>query len=270
MPNAQNVSIRNPLPKQTADSDIAAQEIYVDEYDSGRAYNAVTGKMPLGLADVADIKVNLKPEVVDINSGSPEISLEKLVKSHKGEWSAAIQDLNDLGIEVGNGNTLPTIYVEPGTPVTATIAGSGSTEKLVKVASTTGFTAGKQILIPLANGKTVRGKIKSVPNSTDINLVYELSEVPLAAGTVKLLVGKTNHSGGGELAVREMVMKSSFQKGSMVHNVMYRTYSTGGFDQTRVNDKTKTMMSGSLEGHSIDLGGSLGYQLVPMSQYTTF
>lgn len=271
----QSITAYNPLPEQTANSDVVGLRVYRDDYNSGRDHTSETGKRQIGLVDVADANCELTPELDPVLAGAVQVPLEQLVTGYNGSASWGIQDLSMTGAEIANGTTLKVVDTEPDTPITATVAATGSdkTKIVVDDASTFVGQEGKCIRIPTADEATpLRGYIKRVvSNGTDteeIYLVFPLDEVPFPTGTVKVLEGFEQDLGGNAMGLHEITMALDFGKGAKHRTVIHRARSTGGFKQTMAKGKVKTMLNMSIEGHAKTSGGRL--QIVPISRYGTY
>jgi len=226
---AQTLATVQPLPEQTAPSAIPAGRIFIDAYNSGRDYTSLTGKRLLGLADQKDTKFSLKPDLAPVTAGATDIVLENILKGWNGKLNIAIQDLNLLAMEVGNGTSIKTVDTQPTSPVTANTAATGSTTSKLKM-DTGGATAfasyiGKRILIPRTNSNApvMRGVIRSVDETNEwIYLLYELDEIPAASSAVYLLEGFEQDLGGGSPLLREVIIANDFNHGDSNRQTCWR------------------------------------------------
>jgi len=269
---AQTLATVQPLPEQTAPSAIPAGRIFIDAYNSGRDYTSLTGKRLLGLADQKDTKFSLKPDLAPVTAGATDIVLENILKGWNGKLNIAIQDLNLLAMEVGNGTSIKTVDTQPTSPVTANTAATGSTTSKLKM-DTGGATAfasyiGKRILIPRTNSNApvMRGVIRSVDETNEwIYLLYELDEIPAASSAVYLLEGFEQDLGGGSPLLREVIIANDFNHGDSNRQTCWRCQPVSGFDQSMSNDgQQKTMIEFDLLGYSkLSAGAGNTYQIVP-------
>ncbi|MEZ0371707.1 MAG: hypothetical protein ACAI44_21625 [Candidatus Sericytochromatia bacterium] len=275
---AQDINTKQPLPEQTFYSSKPGVRLFVDAVNSGRAHTATTGKLLVGLIDPKDAKFALKPEFAPVSAGAIDVVLEQLVKSWNGTLSAAAQDLNPLGMEIGNGTSIKTVDVQPGSPVTSTTHGATACTKRVLNLVTSGGAAfagkeGKVVLIAQTNSNAppMRGIIQSISGDA-ITLFYELDEIPAVSKAVTLLDGFEQDLGGNQGLIREFIMAADFLNGASHHTVIWRGQPISGFDQGLSNDdKTKTMIEVQVLGYAkTSAGAGSTMQIVPATVYGTY
>lgn len=271
---SQNIATYNPLPEQTANSDIVALRVFRDEYQSGRAVDSLTGKRQIGLVDPADASCELTPELDPVMSGAVNVSLEQLVTGWNGTCQLGLQDINQFAEEMANGTTTKVEDTFPVAPVKLTMSATGNTELAIAVADASTFSTyiGSPILIETKDGVTpMRNYIKKIDTTLTPHLiytVYPMDEIPKASGDVQILLGFEHDLGGNVMNVHEVIMAHDFGKGAKYRNKIHKCRSTGGLKQTVAKGKVKTSMTLAIEGHSKVSGGRL--QVIPITRYGTY
>lgn len=271
---SQAIKDYNPLPEQTANSDVVGFRVYRDEYQSGRDVDSETDKRQIGNVDPADASCELTPELDPVVAGAVGVPLEQLVTGWQGTCQLGLQDINQYAEEMANGSTTQLVDNFGESAVTLTIAATGSTMLAIAVADASTFATqlGKPIKIDTANNVTpMRNYIKRVDvESTPhmIYTVYPMDELPKAEGEVKILVGFEHDLGGNVMNVHEVIMAHDFGKGAMYRNIIWKCRSTGGLKQTVAKGKVKTSMTLAIEGHSKQSGGRL--QIIPITRKGTY
>lgn len=276
---AQDINTVQALPEQTFYSSKPGIRLFADQFNSGRAFDSVTGKRSVGLMDPKDGKFSLKPEFSDVTAGAIDVVLEKLVKGYNGNFTGGFTDLNPNAMQVANGTTIDMVDVQPTSPIVGNTNATGSTVTMLKMA--TGDAAdfagheGEVVLVPRTDTTALpmRGLIQRVDAGTDsIYLAYPLDEVPKASAQVALLEGFEQDLGGNVTKFREFILAQDFLNGASHRTIIWRGQAIGGFDQTLTNDdKTKTMIDVQILGYSRQSAGAGNtFQIVPATIKGTY
>lgn len=268
----QDINTVNPQPDQTAPSATAGLRVYEDSYNSGRDYDSEVGKRSLGLADVQDVNAELVPALETVDGGAQKISIEELVVGWQGTANVTTQDQNTNMMGIGVGTTASGVVdTYPTTPVEGVVAATGSTLNSIKLEAgdAADFVAhkGKPIEIPTAAGSKQRNYIRDVNTTTHvITTAYPMDELPLAAGTVKLLEGFKQEVGGGQLGVRELLFAQDFSTGASHRTALWKVQSIGGWKPVLAQGtKIKQMAQFKIQGVSRVVDGRA--QLVPLTVF---
>lgn len=268
----QDINTVNEFPDQTAPSASAGLRVFEDVYNSGRDYESETGKHQLGVADPQDVNAEIVPALDPVEAGAQKTSLEEIIVGYNGTANVTTQDLNTKMMGVGMGTTISQVQnTYPTVPVEGAIAASGSTLSTIKLG--TGDAAdfvthkGKPIEVPTAAGRPMVCYIRDVNTTTDvITTAYPMDELPLAAGTIKLLEGYVQYAGGGQLGQRELLFAQDFSNGASHRVLIPRVQSIGGWKPMFAQgQKIKQTAQFKIQGVSRVVDGSA--KLVPVIVY---
>ena len=171
------------------------------------AVAAASGWTWLGVCEAQSLSFDFPFEVFEYVSGIPKTSKVTAIVGINGTIGATLDEYSAAGMDLAAGGAaMSKTYAA--TPAATTVAASGSTVNMVKVASATGYAVGMRIEVQTASGLEDT-YIDSIANTTEFTVKPAFAGVPVATtGTVKAIKEYVKPIGGG--AITKKAFKAVF------------------------------------------------------------